>query len=481
LGGKVRIYLLTPANMHILQSRTYAHLEPALMPMALGYLGAVLRQRGHEVTMRDQAATLMSNEAVLDEIARTEPDVLGISVLTGAWHNVVRLTEQVRQRMPGVRIVMGNTHATYFCDEILVEGHADFVVFGEGEETMAELVDVMDGNGDVASVKGIGWFDGSDVRRNPDRPPIEDLDSLPYPAWDMLDLDAWRYQKIPLVNLKAHPLPVMASRGCSYSCSFCSQDKIVRKFRQREIGKVVDEISYMVDRHGFKCFGFNDSYFPWDTDSGNEFCDRIRKQPWYGDVKWVTETRVDRVDDQLMAAMKASGLHAVFFGFESGNQDVLRSLGKGTTVEQGREAVRVAHRHGVKVIGFFMIGIPGETQEAVEETVRFAIDTGVDIAKFAVTVPYPGSHLFERLGERKLSLEDCDQFTSWFDWTGRSEVPVWAPQGMSGEDLVLLQRSAMVRFYARPTYVWKAMRDNLFSFSEMAFGGWVLLSRLVRG
>lgn len=476
----MQIYLLTPASMNVLQSRTYAVLEPALMPMALGYLGAVLRQGGHQVLLRDQAATVMSGDAVLDEMVGFEPDVIGISVLTGAWHSVVKLVEKIRVRLPGARIVMGNTHASCFAEEILGEGHADYVVHGEGEETLPDLVDALGDGRDPGSVPGISWMDGTTCRRNPDRPPIEDLDALPYPAWDLLDLSAWRYQKIPLVNLKAHPLPVMASRGCSYSCSFCSQDKAVRKFRHRRIEKVVDEIGTMVDRHGFRCFGFNDSYFPWDRESGLEFCDRLKARPWNEDMRWVTETRVDRVDDELMAAMKSAGLHSVFFGFESGNQAVLKSLGKGTTVEQGREAVRMAHRHGVKVIGFFMIGIPGESREAIEETVRFAIDTGVDIAKFAVTVPYPGSHLFDRIDSRQLSLEDCDQFTSWFDWTGRCEVPVWAPDGMSGEDLVHLQRSAMVRFYARPSYVWKALRENLFSVSEMAFGGWILLSRLIR-
>jgi len=466
--------------MNVLQSRTYAVLEPALMPMALGYLGAVLQRAGHQVRLKDQAATLTPSDEVLDEIAAFEPQVVGISVLTGAWHSVVKLVEVLRQRMPGVRVVMGNTHASCFAEEIIGEGHADFVVHGEGEETMADLVGTLERDGDVGAVKGVSWLDGDRVRRNPDRPPIEDLDSLPLPAWDLLDLSAWRYQKIPLVNLKAHPLPVMASRGCSYSCSFCSQDKVVKKFRQRRIERVVDEIGSMVERHGFKCFGFNDSYFPWDKDSGLEFCDRLRARPWQDDMRWVTETRVDRVDDELMGAMKAAGLHSVFFGFESGNQAVLKSLGKGTTVEQGREAVRIAHRNGVKVIGFFMIGIPGESREAIEETVRFAIDTGVDIAKFAVTVPYPGSHLFDRIESRQLSLEDCDQFTSWFDWTGRCEVPVWAPDGMSGEDLVQLQRRAMVRFYARPSYVWKALRENLFSVNEMAFGGWILVSRLLR-
>ncbi len=477
----MRVYLLAPASRNVLVSRTYAALEPALMPMALGYLGGVLRQHGHDVRLRDQAAMTLPNPAVLDEIDRLQPGLVGISVLTGAWHNVVLLVRELRRRHPGLPIVMGNTHAGVFADRILEEGYADYVAHGEGEVTLPDLVEAIEKGRDPASVAGISFLQDGRVHRTPDRPPIDDLDSLPFPAWDLLDLSAWRYQKIPMVNLRSHPVPLMASRGCSHACTFCSQDKVVRRFRRRSIERVVAELSHMVDRFHFRSFGFNDSYFPWSDEVAFEFCDRVLARPWGGTLPWVTETRVDRVTDESMARMKAAGLHAIFFGFESGNPAVLDSLGKGTTVQQGREAVRIAHRHGVLVVGFFMIGIPGESREAVEDTVRFAIDTGVDLAKFAITVPYPGSRLFERVKDREFSLEDCDQFTSWFDWTGRSEQPLWGSDGLSGRDLVQLQRRAMFRFYARPSYMLGAMRKGLFSPREMAMGGRLLLSRLASG
>jgi len=128
-----------------------------------------------------------------------------------------------------------------------------------------------------------------------------------------------------------------------------------------------------------------------------------------------------------------------------------------------------------------MIGIPGESRQAIEDTVRFAVETGVDIAKFAITIPYPGSRLFEHVRDRDFSLEECDQFTSWFDWTGRSEQPLWAPDGMDGRDLLNMQRRAMMSFYARPSYVLNALRKGLFSPREMALGGWLMLSRLAGG
>ena len=476
----LRVYLLNPASYNVLASRRYAEFEPALMPMGLCYLGAVLRERGHEVIIHDQAATTLSNEALLADIEKATPELLGISILTGAWHNVVILLREILDRWPTLPVVMGNTHATVYVDDILREGYSDFVIHGEGETSMLDLVETLERKEDLTKVPGLSWYDGSDVFNNPTRPPIQDLDSLPYPAWDLLDLKAWRYQKVPMVNLHSHPVPIMASRGCPYTCSFCSQNGSNRTFRRRKVSRVVEEIGYMVEQLGFRSFGFNDSYFPWDKQTGLEFCDRMRSTPWHKSVKWVTQTRVDRIDDELMMEMRSAGLHAIMFGFESGNHHVLNTIQKKTTVQQGSNAIRVAHRHGVLVIGFFMLGLPGESAYSIEDTIRFAIDNDVDIAKFAITIPYPGSELYRQHFRRKPSLEECDRFTSWFDWTGRSEPPIWSPDGMSGEELVWLQRVGMARFYMRPSYIWRALRTGLFSMKEVILGGYLLVSRLAR-
>ncbi len=477
----MRVYLLTPASPAVLDSRLYAELEPALMPMALAYLGGVLRQEGHEVALRDQAAVTWPNGRVVDEIRRFEPELVGVSALTGAWSNTVSLIRAIRVAAPRARIVLGNTHATVFAGGILERGLADFVVRGEGEHSLAALARAVEADEDLAEVLGVSWRDGERVHHNPDRPPIQDLDELPWPAWDLLDLSAWRYQRIPMVNLRSHPLPLMASRGCSHACSFCSQDKVVRAFRKRSMEKVVAELDHHVGRHGFRAFGFNDSYFPWSDEVGFEFAERLQRLPWHGDARWVTETRVDQVNEPVMAALARSGLHAIFYGFESGHPEVLARLGKGTTVEQGREAVRIAHRHGVLVIGFFMLGLPGDSLETMRVTARYAADIGVDIAKFAVTIPYPGSPLYSALDKDWLEPEECDAFTSWSDWWDASAPALPSPSGLPPHQVTAFQRRAMLSFYARPRYVLRALRSGLFTPREMFEGGRLLLSRSAGG
>ncbi len=473
----MRVHLITPASHAVLRSRRYAALEPALIPMALAYLGAVLRRDGHQVSLRDQAAMTWTNEQVVREILRLEPDLVGISALTGAWSNVVALVQAIRAAAPRVTIVLGNTHATSFAGGILERGLADFVVRGEGEHSLAALAAALDSDQDPQDVQGVSWHDGERVHHNPDRQPIAELDSLPWPAWDLLDLSAWRYQQIPMVNLRSIPVPLMASRGCSHACSFCSQDKVVRAFRKRSMERVVAELDHHVREHGFRCFGFNDSYFPWCDEVGLEFADRLRSLPWHSQARWVTETRVDQVSDRVMGALARSGLHAIFYGFESGDPAVLGRMGKGTTLEQGREAVRIAHRHGVLVIGFFMLGLPGDSRETMQRTVRYAMDIGVDIAKFAVTMPYPGSPLFEALGRDWLEPDECDAFTSWSDWWGDRGVAPPSPSGLPAAQVTRAQRRAMMSFYARPSFVLRALRSGLFTPREVLTGGRLLLSR----
>ncbi len=478
----MRVHLVAPASRSVLNSRVYARFQPCLLPMSLAYLGAVLRQDGHGVTLRDQSADLRPNAEILAEIARVEPDLLGLSVLTESWSNVLELVEQVRSRWPSLPIVLGNTHAAFFAEEVLQRGLADHVVRGEGEQTLAELARCLDGDGDLGDVAGLSFRHDGEIVHNPDRRPIADLDALPLPAWDLMDRGAWRYQRFPLVGLSSAPAPLMASRGCPYSCSFCSQDKWTMGFRRRSVERVVDEVAVDVEQYGFRTFGFNDAYFPWDRESGLEFCERLRAYPWHDDVRWVTEMRVDRLDDEQVRAMAGAGLHAMILGFESGNEAVLRETGKGTTLEQGREAARLLRRHGVLAIGLFMLGLPGETPQTARDTLRFARDCELDIAKFSITIPYPGSPLWELLGRTAMpSGDECDRFTSWFDWTGAGSTPIWTPEGLDAAELVRLQRRGMLEFYARPSYVARVLRAGLFSPGEILRGGRIMLSRAVRG
>lgn len=479
----MKIALIVPGARSTTDPRglkKYERLFPHLLPMSIGYMGAVLEREGYEVLLVDQIAQQLSNEDMVDLVARARPDVVGVSVLTAAASNVAALGPLLRTALPEAFVVHGNHHASFFAEETLDAGFADAVIHGEGEETLLELVRVLAGDApDLSTIRGLSFLrDGVSVH-NPTRPLIEDLDSLPYPAWHHFDLKAPAFAEMPMIGAYSTPLPLQASRGCPHGCSFCSQDASFKKVRMRRVDKLVDEIEFMVDRYGFEWFGFNDAYFPWTKRQGFEFADELIRRGLHRRTRWVTENRVDQVDEELLVRLRESGLSTIFFGFESGNAEVLARTGKGTTLAQAEAAARAARNAGVTIVGFFMIGLPGDTVKTCLETVDFAIRLDCDFAKFAVAIPYPGSQLFESL-RGQLGPRDFDKFLSWYNWASGGEDILSMSDDISPADLLRIQRLGMLRFYARPRQVIRHLRRGTLPLDKMAYGAGLLLEGATR-
>jgi len=442
--------------------------------MSVAYLAAVLERDGHQTTIIDQVPERLDNAGIVARLQEENPDALGVSLLTTTVEHALELIRLVREWRPELPIIAGNQHATMFADDLLSHQMADYVVRGEGEETVVELAGALQEGADVDQILGLSFLRGGKVVHNPDRPILEDLDRLPYPAWHRVDLFNPSYMELPVIGVYSTPLAVMASRGCPFGCVYCSQDKHYKKVRLRKISKVVDEIESHVDRYGVEWLTFNDAYFPWNRRQGLDFADEMIRRGLHRRVRWTTESRVDRVDEELMMRLSESGLEVIFFGFESGNQAILDRAGKGTTLEQARQAAQAARNAGVAVMGFFMLGLPGDTVESCWETVRFAMELDCDFAKFAITVPYPGSALYDEL-RGQIDGRQFEKFTSWYNWaSGRDEL-IYSPEGMTVQELISVQRMGMLRFYARPTQVYRHLRRGTIRPKAMALGATVLL------
>jgi radical SAM superfamily enzyme YgiQ (UPF0313 family) len=475
----MKVVLIVPGSKAGVTNPRYRELFPHLLPMSIAYLGAVLEKTGAKVLLIDQIARRMTNADLAAFLKHEAPDVIGFSLLTTTVSNVLAAVALIRKEVPKARIVMGNHHASLFAEDLLKNHAADIIVRGEGEATLVELVEALGEGRSLAGIKGISYRKGKQVVHNPPRAVIPDLDSLPYPAWHLVDLFDRKYMELPLIGVYSTPLPVMASRGCPFHCVFCSQDTQYKKVRLRQAVKVVDEVEYHVERYGFEWFGFNDAYFPWTKKQGFEFADELIRRGLNQKVRWITESRVDMVDDELMMRLAESGLSVIFFGFESGNQQVLDRCGKRTTLEQARRAARAARKAGVIVVGFFMLGLPGDTAATCRQTVDFAIELDCDFAKFAVTVPYPGSPLYEQQKHR-IDTSQFEKFTSWYNWASGDEELLSAPEGMTVEELLAIQREGMLKFYARPSQVLRHLRRGTLSPKHMAYGAYVLTEGVVR-
>jgi radical SAM superfamily enzyme YgiQ (UPF0313 family) len=440
-------------------------------PLGLASIAACLERKGCTVRIFDQFAHAMSCDDLAGKIAGESPGLVGFACLTPAASQVKAAAVRLRALLPNAPIVLGNVHASVFAPYHLEEGLADFVVHGEGEDAMCDLVDVAAGERNAADVPGISFIESGRVVTTAPRPEKEDLDSLPLPAWHLLDLP--RYPAQPMLSFTDVTLPVQASRGCPHACFFCAQNYRSRKVRKRSVIKVVDEIEHMHRTFGIDHFGFVDPAFPLAEEQGMEFSRELIARGLNRKITWITEMRVDAVTLPLLVKMKEAGLRLIMLGIETGSQEILDSVHKGAKLEHAREAIRCAKRAGVLTFGLFIVGLPGETRQTIEQTIRFAISLDIDIAKFNRAVPYPGSPFFERHCTPSDCLEHPERFTSWYEG---EDIP-FVPEGMTARELTALQREAIRRFYLRPRLILRHLLRGSVSVPMMLKGSRMLLGK----
>jgi len=475
----MKAVLINPMSYIARKSRTYTRSVTPVPPLGLAYLATVMKEEGYEIFVEDQYASGLSNEELVRKIKEYDADIAGFSCLTTAMTTVEDAIQRLREELPDIKIVLGNIHATLYPEEVLRKTGADIVVRGEGEETLRETARALSESGSLAPVRGISYRTGEKITHNPDRPLIEQLDKLSFPDWSLMDLKY--YKNYPSLGIyDSHVLPVQASRGCLYNCYYCSQDRFYKKTRYRKLSRVVDEIEYLYETFGVRCIGFDDAYFPFSEETAAEFCDEMIRRGLHEKVKWFTELRVDTGGFRLYKKMKEANVCLIMFGMESGNQKVLDSIYKGTTLQQAREATRFCNILRIKSMGLFMLGVPGETRETCLETINFAKSLKLDICKFNLAVPYPGSKFFSDFAQSFEQIDSLkDKFSSWYDWSVYDAEIVYTPEGMNRRELVRLQRKGMISFYLRPGVIIRTILRRTFSAVDIFYGGLLLLKQAV--
>ncbi|MBI3125987.1 MAG: cobalamin B12-binding domain-containing protein [Candidatus Tectomicrobia bacterium] len=448
----MKILLLNPSVHFDKQFGTLKKFYTPIPSIGLAYVGAVLRQNDFEVVGLDAFIECLTVEEMRDRIVAEAPDVLGVSLLTPAAPLYDRLAPLLKERLPGLKIVLGNIHASAFADHYLSNGLADYMVHHEGEFTMLELVESLrDGRG-TSNVKGISYRNVfGQIIHNPDRPWIDkmSLDEMPYPAWDLFPVDQFR----PDIRLQApgskkrihdegvQALGILATRGCPHRCTFCSPiNTIGNKYRMRTPKSTVDEMEYFHRKWGVETFYYMDLTFPISERLGIQFCDELiaRGLP----TRWMCETRVSSVTYPLLVKMKQAGCARIDYGIECGNQKMLDSIKKGFTIEQVRRAVDWTRKAGIQTEGLFIIGLPGETERDTWDTINFALSLDLDHIKLNLFVPYPGSELWDVLKARgELTNMDFNEYTSYPTYTGGKAA--YVPAGRTYKDLIRLQKIGM--------------------------------------
>jgi len=374
-------------------------------PLGLGYLAAVLEREGHQVRIHDFGLTPNTPlEEDIQDIEEFAPHLVGITSMTNVYHSALETARLVKERM-GCPVVMGGPHPTVFPQRTVQEPWVDYVVYGEGEETLVELVRALEGQMDLEGVQGLCFKRNGEVILNPARPLIRDLDGLPFPARHL-----YRLLDYPLFAPNGERmLTLLSSRGCPYNCSYCFKGIVGRTYRQRSPDNIVAELRLLIQRYDIRNFYFIDDLFTLDLRRLDALLDRFIEERL--DIRWQCLARVDRVTPQILRKMHRAGCRQIHYGIESGNQEVLDRVGKGITLEQVRRAIAWTAEAGIRSKGYFMLGLPGDTEETIRQTIELAAELPLDEAMFSITTPFPGTRLWDELVRKHPGTEFTPDFT----------------------------------------------------------------------
>ncbi len=416
----MRVLLLNP-SIRSEQFGRFASLLEAMPCIGVAYVGTFLSRAGHSVRIYDDFALRGGQEAILEEISSFRPDALGVSVLTPVATDVQELLRNVRDRWPRMRIFTGNIHADLFPEESLE--YADAVIHGEAERGSVELLAAWEAGRDGRGIAGVTVKVADELHSGPHRPLDDDLDSYPFPDWGLLPYR--RYSLLPLGTVAKPIVAVAASRGCPFRCTYCALENQGKVYRKRSVQNVVDEIQYDVERFGVRQIGFMDPIFPMGRNHAIEFSQEMIRRGLNEKVVWLSELRTDVVDREALVWLKKSGCRRLVFGIESGVDALLSTVNKQNTVERSRETIRHCREIGITTVGLFMIGMPGETPDQTRETIEYACSLDLDFAKFAITVPFPGSELYQQMvADGRLNRRDWENYTTLIQTRSRLLWPV---------------------------------------------------------
>lgn len=362
-----------------------------LPPLGVLYIATFLKEKGIPVRVIDACIRGHTLEELIKEILDEGPDIIGFSSMTCQVRNVLEIARELKKKKPSASIVVGGHHVNATRGELFgFGGDIDFLFYGEGEKEFYNFVKALDEKKSFTGVRGLIYRENNETVVNEPPAPIENLDELPFPDLNLLDVrwyDIYYAKSLPLTSL-------LASRGCPYGCIYCSASLAHGKsFRFRSPVNIVDEIACNYHKYGIKQFVIKDSTFTANKQWVYDICSEIQRRGLK--IHWNCNTRADLLDEGLLTAMKKSGCHSIAFGVESGSQKILDVLKKGTTLRKVKEGISLCKKVGIERTGTFMIGNPTETEEDARETLAFIKALDLDLAFTFVTIAYPGTAIYD--------------------------------------------------------------------------------------
>ncbi len=467
----MRIVLFVPNWTFVdMRSKDTQGIAGVWPPTGLMYVASVLQKAGHEVFIEDGA--FWTQEELIKRILDHNPDIIGAFSIAMFWERLAKLFKLLKTRKPELKIIAGGHGPSAFGEQCLIDSpELDVAVRGEAEYTVLELVEAWSSGADITEIEGCTLRDSSGtVVKNPSRKLIENLDELPFPSVDLIDLEL--YQPSAGQVLRLPVMQVISSRGCTHMCLYCYRLMGDRCLRMRSPENVVDEIELYVKQYGAKEIKFWDELFTHDKVRIIEICRLIVERKL--DITWWCSARGDTVDEEILLAMKAAGCWCINFGVESAVQKNLNTLRKGIKVQTTIDAIKLTHKVGIRTFGTYIFGIPGETYEEGLQTIKLAKEMKSFYTEFFPITPFPGAELYDnsqKYGKVLRPLSDTGML--------KEEIP-FEPYTMDAEQIAKLRKLAYKAVYINPGFILMrvfAIR-NWFDVKTL-FGGAISLVKII--
>jgi len=439
-----------PYNLEVYKENKNFSVHP---PVGLAYLAGFLQKYGYEVEIIDANALSISKEKLINKIVDHSARFIGFTSVTATVKLVSNICDKIKEKADKV-LILGGQHATFKENEVLAAcSSIDYIIRGEGEVSLLRLLNRLKINKTANGLMGITYPENNRIISNPDRPPIKNINKIPFPAWKLLPRTKYRLNGFQDIGFNGEQLAkLISTRGCPNKCTFCASAHFWGKPRFRNVDSIFEELVYLTQELNVRHIDFMDDCLTIPVSRFKDLCNRIIENKL--NFKWTCYSRVQNVTEELVLLMKEAGCFMVLLGIETGNQEIMDAIKKNITLEQVTKAVALFKKHDIDCLGFFMIGLPQDTTETIHETVNFAKNLNLDFPFFSVTTPFPGTELYDWYMSSKYAPGNMD----WNQYSTHGDT-VYRTENLSSKEIKELYDYAIRTCYFNPTFILKLIKN----------------------
>lgn len=442
-------------------------------PLGLGFLASMLKSREFNVKILDCEAFGLTIHQAVKSILSFEPDYVGITAVTLSIYSAAELASELKKIDSDLCIILGGAHVSAVPEEVMrLFPQFDVGVIGEGEITIVQLLDNLESNKPLSGINGIVYRNNGELIKTAGMALIENLDNLPFPAWDLYPElkkyyrpSTFGFQKLPSMSL-------ITSRGCLGKCSFCSDIVWQRRYREHSAAYVMDMIRELYYKYGVRDIAIYDGLFGVNRDRLFRLCEALIKENL--DLTWSCNFRVEMAEAKILRIMKKAGCWSIAYGIESCSREILEFLQKNINLDMIRQALKLTKEAGILSKGSIMVGLPLETVGTIKKTLDIILELDLDILTVNSFTPFPGTLDYER-------ADKYGRFNR--DWKLLNQHNlVFIPNGLTQEQISYYIRLITRKFYLRPRILWKYLKMSLnpFYFKSLFLGFCAFVKFIIR-